>query len=241
MVKFCDKCGKTILPSQIKKETQQIQCACGNWIPVSAQGYFESNNQISKVPRKNGLEIINGDIPKKCPKCTKELIVIDENQDLLIQCSSFPNCDYLAKISNSKELKCPNCERKLSFYNLQRNLVLGCSGYPICKYYLQTNLTENKNPRTEPKRINQFEKKNDMPSKCPNCGSTFQLRQGPYGHFLGCRRYPSCKYTFNIQDHDNIYCPLCNSIMIERSGKYGTFLGCINYPKCRYTIKIKSR
>ncbi|MHA1192625.1 MAG: topoisomerase DNA-binding C4 zinc finger domain-containing protein [Promethearchaeota archaeon] len=248
MVKFCDECGKIILPSQINKETQQIQCACGNRIPVSAQEYFESKNQSTQVLEKDIKEIINQKLPIHCPNCSNELLLIDRNQEFLIQCSSFPDCDYLAKIPNPNELVCPNCERKLAFFNLQRNLVLGCSGYPICKFIIQTYLSDKKIPPSKPssttnlKSINKFQTEViKIPEKCPKCESTFQLRQGPYGTFLGCRRYPSCKYTFNIQDPDKIYCPLCESIMVKRTGKYGLFLGCANYPQCRYTIHIKSK
>jgi len=241
VVKFCDKCGKAILPSQINRKTKEIHCVCGNIVNVSANDYYKNNNQISKASKKNVKEIINKYIPNKCPKCTNDLLVIDEEQDYLIQCSNSPHCDYLAKISNNKELLCPNCDRKLSFYNLERKLVLGCSGYPICKYHLKSDVSEHQLPKTKPEKVKQFEKKSDMPSECPKCGSSFQLRQGPYGTFLGCRRYPSCKFTFNIEDPDIIYCPLCHSRMVERSGKYGTFLGCTDYPTCRYTINIKNK
>ena len=34
---------------------------------------------------------------------------------------------------------------------------------------------------------------------CPRCGSPLVLRSGHYGRFYGCVRYPSCKYTRNIE------------------------------------------
>ena len=30
---------------------------------------------------------------------------------------------------------------------------------------------------------------------CPYCGSELKIRKGKYGTFLGCSRYPKCKYT----------------------------------------------
>ena len=33
---------------------------------------------------------------------------------------------------------------------------------------------------------------------CPNCGGKLVMRKGKYGKFLGCSRYPKCKYTQNI-------------------------------------------
>ena len=41
------------------------------------------------------------------------------------------------------------------------------------------------------------EKLNSQP-KCPRCGSILMKRNGKYGEFLGCIRYPDCKYTQNI-------------------------------------------
>jgi len=34
--------------------------------------------------------------------------------------------------------------------------------------------------------------------KCPNCGGKLVMRKGKYGKFLGCNKYPRCKYTQNI-------------------------------------------
>ncbi len=31
--------------------------------------------------------------------------------------------------------------------------------------------------------------------KCPLCGSTMYIREGKYGKFLGCSKYPNCKGT----------------------------------------------
>jgi ssDNA-binding Zn-finger/Zn-ribbon topoisomerase 1 len=33
---------------------------------------------------------------------------------------------------------------------------------------------------------------------CPNCGGKLVMRKGKYGKFLGCNKYPRCKYTQNI-------------------------------------------
>ncbi len=33
---------------------------------------------------------------------------------------------------------------------------------------------------------------------CPNCGANLKFREGKFGEFLGCSKYPSCKYTTKI-------------------------------------------
>ena len=32
---------------------------------------------------------------------------------------------------------------------------------------------------------------------CPKCGDSLRIRNGKYGEFFGCSRYPKCKYTFS--------------------------------------------
>lgn len=42
-----------------------------------------------------------------------------------------------------------------------------------------------------------FARKNGL---CPRCGGALVLRQGKYSAFYGCRNYPKCRYTQNIDD-----------------------------------------
>lgn len=39
--------------------------------------------------------------------------------------------------------------------------------------------------------------------KCPTCGSSMVKRNGPYGEFLGCSRYPDCETTVSLADVDD--------------------------------------
>lgn len=34
---------------------------------------------------------------------------------------------------------------------------------------------------------------------CPKCGSELAKRKGKYGEFLGCVKYPDCKYTYRLE------------------------------------------
>jgi len=35
--------------------------------------------------------------------------------------------------------------------------------------------------------------------RCPRCGGMLVMRNGRYGRFWGCNRYPECKYTRNVE------------------------------------------
>lgn len=43
-----------------------------------------------------------------------------------------------------------------------------------------------------------IKEKQSTDNTCPRCGSPLVLRDGQYGRFYGCMRYPSCKYTRRV-------------------------------------------
>lgn len=100
---------------------------------------------------------------------------------------------------------------------------------------------------------------------CPKCKEgNLLIRAGRSGEFLGCERFPDCRYTSNFErdaegnikilpkktpeelaeerkkNETTIACPRCekNHLMI-RHGRNGAFLGCKGYPKCRYTAQFE--
>jgi len=74
---------------------------------------------------------------------------------------------------------------------------------------------------------------------CKQCKTgVLVLRNGKFGEFLSCSRFPKCDYTENIER----YCPKCRSgKIIVKKGRYGRFLGCNRYPRCDYIEKTKKR
>ena len=38
----------------------------------------------------------------------------------------------------------------------------------------------------------------ELPKVCPVCGAPMKFKEGKYGEFLGCSRYPQCKQTAKI-------------------------------------------
>lgn len=74
------------------------------------------------------------------------------------------------------------------------------------------------------------------PKKCPWCGNKLIIKDGKYGIFLGCIKYPSCKYTYDLRNL--LLCPKCGNRLIIKTGKRGDFIGCTGYPNCNYTIDL---
>jgi len=79
---------------------------------------------------------------------------------------------------------------------------------------------------------------------CPDCGGGLVKRWSKNGPFLGCSKYPDCKYTRPLEaderpapkptEHE---CEKCHGKMLLRTNRRGEpFLGCENYPECKNTL-----
>lgn len=89
---------------------------------------------------------------------------------------------------------------------------------------------------------------------CPDCGHHLAIRFGKTGEFLGCSKFPECKFTSNFkrdeqgkvvltQPEDSqgqvLKCPHCGKVLIKRMGRFGPFLSCPGYPECKYIHQDK--
>lgn len=43
------------------------------------------------------------------------------------------------------------------------------------------------------------EKQRYDPNICPECGGRLRLIQGPFGKFMGCEDYPTCKFNRRVR------------------------------------------
>jgi DNA topoisomerase-1 len=74
---------------------------------------------------------------------------------------------------------------------------------------------------------------------CPKCGTgELVVREGRFGPFVGCSRYPECDYIKDKKQSSALpigeSCPRCGKPLVQRQGKRGPFVGCSGYPKCRF-------
>ncbi|MBL4644478.1 MAG: type I DNA topoisomerase [Candidatus Pacebacteria bacterium] len=139
----------------------------------------------------------------------------------------------------SKEFKCPECSKEM-VYKLSRNgKFMSCANFPECHGARK----EDGNIIEPPKEIGE---------KCPKCGEPgprskqdpgkLVEREGRFGMFISCDRYPKCKY---IKQDDSlnstgVKCTECkDGELIERHGRFGPFFSCSNYPDCKLAIKAR--
>ncbi|MEX1045924.1 MAG: type I DNA topoisomerase [Actinomycetota bacterium] len=89
-----------------------------------------------------------------------------------------------------------------------------------------------------------------LDEKCPLCPEEgrepgqLTIKLGRRGKFVGCKNYPDCKYTRDLDGQVRPEpelleekCPECGKQLVRRFGRYGPFTGCSGYPDCRYIKK----
>lgn len=74
---------------------------------------------------------------------------------------------------------------------------------------------------------------------CPECGKKehgeIVIREGKFGKFRSCSRFPDCKFTENIVEKlGGQHCPLCSEgeVIIKPTRWRRNFYGCSRYPDC---------
>jgi DNA topoisomerase-1 len=74
--------------------------------------------------------------------------------------------------------------------------------------------------------------------KCPNCGADVVVRDGRFGKFLACSRYPDCKTIIKERRETGVSCPSCGEgHLVERKSRRGkVFYGCDRYPSCEFVL-----
>jgi DNA topoisomerase I len=143
----------------------------------------------------------------------------------------------LEKITNMgdapSEFRCPKCKSSMIFKLSKSGKFMSCSKFPDCT-----------GART--REGEELEGIKEIGEKCPDCDDGHLVeRDGRYGRFIACGRYPKCRYVREdpetaIKASTGVICTKCNKgEMIERRGRYGVFYGCSGYPACKHAIKAK--
>ncbi len=125
--------------------------------------------------------------------------------------------------------KCPECKKPLVIKLGRFGKFIACTGYPECKYtkpYLEDIVSAKQEKQIE---------KDEATEKCEKCGADMVLKDGRFGPFLGCSKYPKCKFTKKIEIASGVKCPDCGKgdIVMKKTRRGKTFWGCNQYPKCK--------
>ncbi len=143
-------------------------------------------------------------------------------------------------IETDKE--CPKCSNKLLIRTGRYGQFYSCSTFPKCRYTqpLEADLAKIEGA-TATSADAPANGQAVVEKACPKCGAPMQLRQGRYGQFYGCTKYPDCDGIERAARlpavKSEIPCPKCGGDLVQRyARKQGrSFFGCNKYPECDFT------
>jgi DNA topoisomerase-1 len=159
--------------------------------------------------------------------------------------------DKDAKITNlgdaPAEFKCPVCGADMIIKLGKNGKFMSCSRYPDCAggRTIEGKVMEGPKETGEPCPKCGFDKDGKLKEPSKSGGGKLVVREGRFGTFISCSRYPKCKYIKEdpaelARKMTDVTCPTCGKgKMMERRGRFGIFYSCSNYPDCKNAIKTK--
>ena len=120
------------------------------------------------------------------------------------------------------DIICEKCGSRMIVKNGRYGRFAACPNYPECKNTKQLNKSGTAEAEKEPEIA---------PFKCEFCGSDVVVRQGRYGAFYACSRYPECKFTKQKVKSLGVSCPKCGRDIVTKYGRNKTvFYSCSGFP-----------
>lgn len=91
--------------------------------------------------------------------------------------------------------KCPECGKDIVIKRGRFGKFYACTGFPECKYTKPFLTEAQQKLKDEAESIAKSK-------KCPKCSSELVARKGKFGWFIGCSKYPKCKYLENLKSQN---------------------------------------
>lgn len=131
-----------------------------------------------------------------------------------------------AKNSGGRDtgIECPECGSPTVLRHSQYGYFAGCISYPDCRGVVGVRLEGDEIIRQE-----KHEKLPDV--ECPKCSSAMVRRDGKFGPFYSCSKYPKCDGKRKIPFGKK--CSKCGGELYLTVFKGETKLACMEYPKCQ--------
>jgi DNA topoisomerase-1 len=155
-------------------------------------------------------------------------------------CREYPDCKQTQPIPelgpNPPAEPCPRCGGELVIKRGRRGPFVGCANYPECDFTMNIGDDPQASWAAQQRMKEQEEA---LDRDCPQCGEgRLEIKRGRFGVFIGCNRYPKCRYTEPLPT--GVACPQCGEgqLVQRRAGKARggrRFYGCSRYPDCDYT------
>jgi DNA topoisomerase-1 len=224
----------------LEDDLDKIEQGKGDYAKMLAEFYKKFKKDLTRAGKemidlKKGIEI-----GEKCDKCGSEMLKRVGKFGPFIACSGYPDCTNTREVevqepeteSGEEEVEpCENCGKPMAVKRGRFGQFLACTGYPECKTTRKLIATKQGGLRAaKPDQI--------LDELCPRCNANLVIKQGRYGEFTACTKYPECKYVKHKTT--GVKCPKDadkGGEVVERKSKRGkTFFGCSNYPDCDFVL-----
>ena len=180
---------------------------------------------------------------EKCENCGSPMVIKLGRFGQFLACTNYPECRTTREVSKpagadgdgakadgadgaseSVEETCELCQKPMAMKRGRFGPFLGCTGYPECRNIRRVS---KKTGAVAPAPVP------IEGETCPVDGAQLVRRHGPYGEFISCANYPTCKYI--KRETTGVACPRpgCKGEIVVKKSKRGKyFYGCSEYPKC---------
>ncbi|MBI2571533.1 MAG: type I DNA topoisomerase [Candidatus Schekmanbacteria bacterium] len=177
-----------------------------DWHELISRFYQAFVLDLEAAKKGARVKILTEETDLPCPSCGKKLVVKWGTKGEFLACEGYPECRFTADFQRAPDGKpvprlpeevdkiCDQCGSKMILRTGRFGSFLACSAYPKCKNtvsaykdgagQVQTGFRELERP-------------------CPKCGGTLLVRTGKRGPFVGCRNYPKCKHTENLDKRES--------------------------------------
>jgi DNA topoisomerase-1 len=224
----------------LEDDLDKIEQGKTDYVKTLADFYKKFKKDLARAGKemidlKRGIEI-----GEACDKCGMPMLKRVGKFGLFIACSGYPDCTNTREIETAEaesetgeeEIEaCENCGKPMAVKRGRFGQFLACTGYPECKTTRKLIATKQGGLRAaKPDQI--------LDEPCPRCGANLVIKQGRFGEFTACTKYPECKYVKHKTT--GLKCPKDadkGGEIVERKSKRGKiFFGCSNYPDCDFVL-----
>lgn len=223
---YADLEGRTLIPTDIGMAVSNfLEKHFSNYISDVFTSKMEDNLDLLSIGKDNYVKLLS----EFYEKFTEDI-------------KSKKDIEKITNIGEVKDFFCPECEKKMVWKLSKKGKFMSCIKFPDCT-----------GARTEEGKV--LEGPKEIGRKCPKCMENISvkdeekgqliLREGRFGQFISCSRYPKCNHIEESEEEKKenltgVKCTECtNGEMLKKQGRFGEFFSCSNYPKCKNAIKAK--
>src|SRR3954471_17611808 len=224
----------------LEEDLDKIEEGKTDYVKTLTAFYKKFKKNLARAG-KEMIDLKKGiDIGEACDKCGAPMLKRVGKFGPFIACSAYPECTNTREVetqepepeSGEEEIEpCENCGKPMALKRGRFGPFLACSGYPECK-------TTRKLIATKQGGLTAAKRDQILEELCPKCNANLVVKQGRFGEFTACTRYPECKYVKHKTT--GLMCPKDadkGGEVVERKSKRGkSFFGCSNYPDCDFVL-----